>query len=406
MLRSNPRRSVFGTRAGALTVLSFLFWTLFVLVKPQAHPYADLSRGKFTDHFSHMNTVRLFPRVGLDLYRVPIKDHGHPLRLDEIRALPKDIPAKPGNCEVWGVDGWPKDKPLVASWTHRPRMHPPGDLVLLAPAAIAYHFTSLSFSNANRLLIVLFLLYAHVSLYFVFEGALVPKQGFTIGLFATAFLYSEVIHWTLEGFYEASVIGPLVLCARSVARRRWLPAILAFAVAAFIHFRSLFFLPLPAIAAAGIVADREWTRWGRREGAMLAGIVFFGGAAAGIYAILWPTLKDLPLENAVLSFRHPDPASFAAFGIVLVLTAIVFLWTRSWLDLVLLAWMTLLLVQLREAYEWNLLSMLAWLGVPVITRSESARWVQDARIFFLMFVAAVALRDAVVPVWLLQAVAR
>ncbi|MEO8874068.1 MAG: hypothetical protein ABI461_00655 [Polyangiaceae bacterium] len=247
-----------------LTILSFVFWASFVMLRAQ-HPYADLSRGKFTDHFSHMNTTRLFPRVGLDLYRRPIRAHGHALSRSEQLALPPDIPARPNNCEVWGVDGWPKDKPLVASWTHRPRMHPPGDLLLLAPAALAYHFTSLSFSGANKFIILLFLLYAHAALYVVFDGAFNAKNGFKIGILPTLFIYGEVIHWTLEGFYEAAVIAPLVLCARFVISKKYLPAIALFCAAVFIHFRSLFFAPWVVLAALMIVREHAWKSWTKRD---------------------------------------------------------------------------------------------------------------------------------------------
>jgi hypothetical protein len=393
--------------ARRLTVLSFVFWTLFVLLRPNQHPYADLSRGKFTDHFSHMNTTRLFPRVGLDLYRVPIRDHGHKLTLKEIFALPHDIPARPHNCEVFGVDGWPPDKPLMASWTHRPRMHPPGDLILLAPAAIAYSFTSLSFSGVNKLIIILFLLYAHAALYFVFDGAFTAHSGFKIGVIATAIIYSEVIHWTLEGFYEAAVIAPLILCARFVVAKKNLYAIVMFCAAVFIHFRALFFAPWVVLAAVMIVRNKEWTAWTKREWAIVPLAIFLGGSALGVYAILWPILRDLPLENAVLNIHAPVPLKLASFGCILICAAGALIYFRAWLDLAVLAWMSMVLVTLREAYEWNLLSMLAWLGAPPLNvKGEHANYVQITRIAFLVFVANVALREIVFPTWLLQVVQR
>jgi hypothetical protein len=390
-----------------LTVLSFVLWALFVLLRPNQHPYADLSRGKFTDHFSHMSTTRLFPRVGLDLYRVPIRDHGHKLTFKEMMALPKDIPARPYNCEVFGVTGWPADKPLMASWTGRPRMHPPGDLILLAPAAIAYSLTSLSFSNANKLIILLFLLYAHVSLFVVFDGALTAKNGFKIGILATAFIYSEVIHWSLEGFYEAAVIAPLILCARFLVAKKNLYAIVMFCAAVFIHFRALFFAPWVALAAVMLVRDKQWLAWTKRDWSLGALAVFLGGAAIGIYGILWPTLRDLPIENAVLNIHQHDPQKLGAFVFVLVCAAGVFIYLHAWLDLAVIAWMSIMIVNVREAYEWNLLSMLSWLGAPpMYTTSARQKYVQFTRIVFLIFVANVALREIVFPSWLVQVVQR
>ena len=135
-----------------VTITSLVLWSAWELGRPETHPYGDLSRGSFTDHFSHLTTTRLFPRVGIDIWRKPTRDFGHRLTDAETRELPADIPAKGNNREVFAVDGWPIEKPLVASWTHLPRLHPPGDLMLIAPVALAYSFTSLSFTAANRLL--------------------------------------------------------------------------------------------------------------------------------------------------------------------------------------------------------------------------------------------------------------
>ena len=76
--RSLRRLSSAHTRALMLTLASLVFWSLWNAERKFDHPWGDMSAGTFTDHLSHMNAARLFPRVGCDLWRVPIDERtGH-----------------------------------------------------------------------------------------------------------------------------------------------------------------------------------------------------------------------------------------------------------------------------------------------------------------------------------------
>ena len=56
-------------RVLVLTVASWLLWSAAMELRTPRHPWADLSNGWFSDHYSHLNAARALPRVGLDLYR-------------------------------------------------------------------------------------------------------------------------------------------------------------------------------------------------------------------------------------------------------------------------------------------------------------------------------------------------
>src|ERR1700679_2861493 len=111
-----------------LTVLSLLAWSAFIVARTH-HPFHDIDNGTFTDHFSHLNAARIFPRVGLDLWRKPIADQFRRETPEELQALPFAL-RYPG---TFFVPGWPLDKPLQQSWWHIPRLYPPGDLLLVSP---------------------------------------------------------------------------------------------------------------------------------------------------------------------------------------------------------------------------------------------------------------------------------
>jgi hypothetical protein len=244
-------------RALAVVLVSFAGWACWYVAHRNAHPFGDLSRGSFTDHFSHMNAARLFARVGADIWRRPIGEQGRPLSVGEASQLPADLRPYANEAEMRWIEGWPASKPFFSSWVGFPRFYPPGDLLLVAPLSAAYHFTSLSFSAVNRLLILYFLLLAHVSLYFALRNFSLGRDAWLgpIGLF---FVYTELIHWSLEGFYDVAMVGPLVLCAGFLVAKRGLAALLAYCAAAFIHFRALIFAPFAAYAVYLIFQERPW----------------------------------------------------------------------------------------------------------------------------------------------------
>jgi hypothetical protein len=110
-----------------------------------------------------MSAARAFPLVGDELWRQPASRLFRSLARRELARLPEDARAM-GDPDTRHVPGWPADKPYFQSWSNKPRLYPPGDLVLVAPVALAYHHTALSFSGATELLIVLFVFYGHVGL--------------------------------------------------------------------------------------------------------------------------------------------------------------------------------------------------------------------------------------------------
>jgi hypothetical protein len=78
-------------KALVLTLISLLGWSLWNGLRRTDHPWGDLSRGNFTDHFSHMNAARIFPRMGRDLWRVSIAKRFVPLTAQQLARAPSDI---------------------------------------------------------------------------------------------------------------------------------------------------------------------------------------------------------------------------------------------------------------------------------------------------------------------------
>src|SRR4051812_34116403 len=111
--------------AAAISLAALLLWNG---LRTFTHPWGALSGGQYTDHFSHMNAARAFPRVGLDLWREPATALSRAPTEEERAAWPDDVhPGGRWKGTTTVVDGWPVTKPWVTSWGHKPRLYPPGD---------------------------------------------------------------------------------------------------------------------------------------------------------------------------------------------------------------------------------------------------------------------------------------
>ncbi len=387
----SPRR-----KALTITLVSLVLWSVWNGARTFDHPWGDLSNGAWTDHFSHMNTARVFTRVGPDLWRKPIHEMFRPLTAGELARLPADVrvPGVPSDG-VYFVPGWPETKPLATNWSHKSRMYPPGDVLFFAPIAAIYHFTPISLKTACRLLFGWFILAAHVALFCFllsyFEG---PRSG--VEWLGVSFLYSCMMHWSLEGFYDCAAMVPLALCARYLGQRRSLAAIVAYCVAAFVHFRAFFLAPWVLYGVFLLLKDRAWKRWTWRDLPALA--VAAGCAAASLYAF-WldlPGLRQSGVTNPLLlsspGLNVPMAWNVAA---LLVFCGGMLLWSRAWLDVAVLAWLGLTIFSLREFCAWHLLISMSWIGAPA-----RRQIVYAVRLLFFVTLTAVALQESLGPAWL------
>ena len=374
-------------------IASLLVWEAWVGLRVFSHPWGDLKGATYTDHFSHMNAARVFPRVGIEIWRRPIDQLFRSLTPQELTSMPKDVQAGGSfSGGIFHVPGWPEGKPLVTSWSNNPRNYPPGDMLLVAPIAILYHYTNLTFTNANRLLLMLLLVYAHGALCFFFKFLPESIPGRTslapIQVITAAVVYMEVIHWTLEGFYDAAVLAPLVLCGWYIRKRKGLPAIAAFCLAVFVHFRAFFFAPLLVYALAIIMRERQWRSWNMRQWIILAIAAAMGSASLGVFFILWPSLQRLPISNPINVFYNPAWLMWILLPIFLGLACLVarqLMRLQAWLDFAVFIWMTIMMLSLREAYPWHtILAVMPWLSFPPsVIEPSSAVQIQRIRLLVL-----------------------
>jgi hypothetical protein len=343
-----------------------------------------------------MNAARLFPVVGRDLWRVPIAQRFRRLTPGEVAHLPVDVRvgASPSGG-LYFVPGWPRDKPLAISWANKTRMYPPGDLLLVAPIAALYHFTGLSFSGACRMLLGWFVVLAHVALFFFFlmyfEG-----EGSGIDWLACFLVYSQVMYWTLEGFYDPVVMVPMILCVRTLAQRRGLAAAVAYCVGALLHFRVFFQAPWALLALWFMVRDKIWQRLRARDAVALTVAGLCTCVSLYVFWLDWGSLSGVPLNNPLRDgFGALAQPMVWNFQVVLLACVAALLLARAWLDVVSLAFLGLVVLSLREFYAWHLLISMSWMAAP-----SKRPMVQGVRLAFLFSTMTIVFGQTFLPNWL------
>jgi hypothetical protein len=313
-----------------------------------------------------MNAARLFPRVGTALWRTPIDRLLSPATGAEQALAPEDVRSV---GTLYSVPGWPPQKPFAGVWTSLPRPYPPGVLLIVAPIAALYHWTPLSFSWADHLLILLFLACAHFAFYQIARGA--PAEGRTLYAGAAVVAYVYVTFWTLRGFYDPAVLVPLIVCGESIYRSNPLRACGAFAIALFVHFRALFYVPWALLAGWQLVEQRAWRSWSFRDWAFAAAGLVVAGVALYTLVLVAPAMDHLPLANPV-HVGALRTSSVTAFAASIVLAGWLFARERAHLDIAMLVWFSVMIVAIRQLQAWHAFVFVPWVFAPA--PSPSARF--------------------------------
>lgn len=383
---------------------SFVLWTSWNLARDPCHPNMDLSCGFYTDHFSHMSLTRMFAERGFDIYKTPRGDLGRELTEEEFARLPEDLRTVGGH--VRAVDGWSLSKPFTSSWLEIPSFYPPGDLILFAPAAAIYSFTEISFTDANRLLIQLLLLYSHVTIFLMLFLAAKEERGPPV--IALVFSYAVIVHWTLEGFYDGGWIAPLLLVPFFLNRRNGVAALAAFSIAAFMHFRALFYLPWVVIAIWMIFKGEELRKIDGKKISLGAVTLITAAASSGVFFTVRPIMAThrmtSPFNPAADVF---DLSSWLVLGIVVLGGLLVFAIWGAWEEVAMLLWVTLLIRLLPEVNIWDSVAFVPWILAPVrVGIANRVRLVRDARAVVAILITIVVFSESLGLGWLHAAIER
>ncbi len=383
-------------------VVSLSGWTVYLINQPRSNILGDLSRGWYSDHFSHMNAARAFIFGGVDLWSNSLQTSLKRVSDEEAAQLPADLhrhcTAPQRECYRLSTTA-DAQKPIIASWSHLPRPYPPGDLLGVLPVALLYHLTPISFETACHFLIWLFVLYAHLAVFFFLQAATALKPP---ALVACLIFYFESIHWSLEGFYDSVAVIPLAIMAIMIVRKNWLSALLAYAAAAFLHFRAYLYGPWALLLAWRILASREWRSWPKGRWHVVAIICALSLASLASFYAISPHLRSFPLDNQ-LSIESWNWNARIGLVALFIGAAALLIWSRSWMDLVMCIWVAIMVVNLRQAFAWHLVLLLPWLVIRETPGDPQRLPVADGvKLLLVLALGVFAFRASLLPGWLAQ----
>lgn len=380
-------------------------------------PRAGLERW-CSDHYSHTGTAVLFLERGLDVYRRPVEAHcvrqrrGRDWR--QRRELARRLDVNPIDLCFRTASSAERSKKrvLVINWQKFPRPYPPGVMLYFLPEALLWDHTGASFRTVNRVTIVKLLVVGHLAwvVLVVLLSGFRPRGGAWVVM---ALGYSQLIYWSLVGIYDGLAIGFLLLCMVALQRGRGSLAIGALSAACFVHFRSLWYLPLLVPGILLVIHKRELRSWSRILSLRIpnpvlligAGVLFV--ASAYVFWILWPALGRFPPRNPVdyRKFALESPV-FMSYLVPTLGVVLMMMWRRLWLGLGLVVWMTAFFLRTPQIMSWHVLFLLPILALPAVTM-PAPDLAQDRRLdqAFVSLVwylvgAAVVFKTAVWPAWI------
>ena len=392
------RRALEGLRSPRTRVrlAALVAWSLAVayLALASAHPSGTPSGGH-TDHVAHIGEVRILPRVGLDIWTVPLGDLFPTMKKEDHAGLPPDMRAYaeqfPG--DVLSVPGFPADRPLVTNYTHLPRCYPPGVFLFASPSAFLHSAGALGFAQANRLFLAILM---STWLGFVFACTSSWREvkvslGRELGLVAAS---AYLAYWSIEGMYDVIAIAAAAYGIEYTRREEHGKSALAWGVATLVHSRLLALGPLFAYAAFRGV--KAWPRSTRAERAQLVGGGALYAGALAFAALIQPTVaRNAAVQPHRINLFHPlhGPVwSDALYGVIVTGAAIA-LWRRGhrW-DGALVGFAAVAFATQRYLTPWYWLLVLPWALGPAREQVSSPRVRAIAQIALtvLFFVGSVA----------------
>jgi hypothetical protein len=359
-------------------------WFAWAFVALHLHgPHGSLFG--YTDHLSHTGMARVFLMRGFDIYRQP----GNALC-----ARPPTPAAaawaERGGCrpaEVCDVRDALDAPGACVAWQEFPHPYPPGAVLSAVPEALVARAGKLSPRALGSLVIVKYLLTAHLLVWAVFRvlfdgrrrdaRGLVGGRGWEgksawlrWGVFAI--VYVEIMKWSLVGFYDPLAIFPIFLGVYFLRERRFADAFVALSASLFLHFRALWYLPLLGAATLGLLERRAWA--GAERARTLVKVILgvaMTGASLYAFSLLRSALTEFPDVNPVLWKHYPlNQRAMLDLAVPCALVMLYLASGRHWLLCVTIAWQLFVVVHTPQTMDWHTLFLLPLLGVATLERGN------------------------------------
>lgn len=207
-------------------LVSFLFWIVIVSINP--FPTASLE-GTYTDHLNYETAAWFFLQKGFDVFRTPLGE-----LVQNCHALHPHA--------TWGE--LPYDKTL-------------GNLLFFMPFGAINNLGILPEAVANKLLVCLLILIAHIAIYYFVDELRNRHATLAIKATLSTIFYLSLLHWSANGLSDTISILFIILTIRFLREKRNILGLLCYVMSVFMHYRALYLFPLGIYALVNLYKERK-----------------------------------------------------------------------------------------------------------------------------------------------------
>ena len=237
--------------------VSFVLWALVLYFNP--YYFADLEM-RYTDHMRHEYMAWLFLHVGFKVFSTPLENLS--LQAPSLNPHP--------------------------TWRTHPHIYPLGSILYFIPFGVLSNLGIISDITVHKLMILSFLTGAHLAIYYF----MMELRKYNFGLFLTisvsSLFYTHLIFWALNGFYDAIAILFIILAIKYWREGSSLKSLVILTGSFFLHYRSIFYLPLWITLFAKILLQHKddlWSQLTHLNRLSLSFLWFLSVASLNFYTI-------------------------------------------------------------------------------------------------------------------------
>lgn len=312
--------------------------------------------GPGTDPVSHIGAAKLFFEKGFEVYAKSPR---------QLCDTPKSLGGHVLECGN-----------TVLNWADLPRPYPLGTYLYVAPEALALSLGA-SLEAATRFSVLKQLLIAIIFLWVfwkkISESVLPPpvERGRVEGQLFTWLVFPliamEVLRFTLRGAYDAIYLIPILLCMEALWKDgKPAKAFFYWAVALFLGYRALWYIPLGVYAFYSAISTHSWRNKerGKKEIFYLTSGLFASVVSIFGFAILWIRFSEWPLTQQLRAHQ------WVIFLVPVTLVCAYLLKIKNrWLAGLMAAQVTVVIMT-RQVQGWYLMCLYPFLYASCLTKEK------------------------------------
>ena len=350
------------------SLLLSAIWCLFLFFF--GSPIFNL-RANLQDHVSNIYSSLLFWSEGVPIYQkgpsefLDLDTRPESLQWADQLGIPHDDILKKRNVE--------NPRPWIIVWPWMPRPYPPGSALFFSPFGALVQAGISPYAIFGFCIFTL-LNFSHLT-FFKIKDELKnrldwKKSWHTQGLFIflNLFLYQELVLWGLSGMYDIVAFFLLVNSIIFLLHKKWLGCISYYCFAFFLHYRSLFWAPIPVVAfifwwKSSPSLSSRITMIPFKEKIILSGALLVALASFYTFALTYHSLQGdyLEMKNNpfyLTGFSALKPEVFWGWIVLIGIFSFVMMRGKEWLSITCVFWVTFLLTKMPFVKSWYILFLL------------------------------------------------